>query len=402
MKTVNVIRHLAFEDLGNITPVLAQFNAKINYIEAGKDPITTAINDCDLLIILGGPIGVYDEAEYPFINDEINLIQQRLATKKPLLGVCLGAQLMARSMGAKVYSGHKKELGWGRLTLKNSAQNPLAKLGEQPILHWHGDTFDLPTGATLLASNENYPNQAFAVENFALAMQFHPEVTVNAMEQWFIGHTGEISNTDGVDVAALRLDTQEVGASLQPVAAEIWHDWLMQQGWEKPQQQHLTFKGNAIKTQGQFPQVGEQAPDFTLIDSKLGLLKRTDLLGKKLVLNIFPSIDTPVCAIQLKTFSQQLANRTDTTLLFASLDLPFAYSRFCAAEGIDNAITASDYQTQSIAAGYGVKMEGGPLSGLYARAVLVLDENHTILHAELVSEVTDEPDYQAALNALSE
>lgn len=401
MKTVNVIRHLAFEDLGNIAPVLAQFDAQINYIEAGKDTITATVNDCDLLVILGGPIGVYDEAEYPFIGDEIGLIQQRLASKQPLLGICLGAQLIARAMGAKVYPGHTKELGWGRLTLHTDVPNLLAKLGQQPILHWHGDTFDLPAGARLLASNENYPNQAFAVENFALAMQFHPEVTVSAMEQWFIGHTGEIGSTAGVDVASLRIDTAEVGAKLQPIAAEIWQDWLQQQGWQRPEQQVLKFKGQDIKVLGQFPKVGEQAPDFHLVDSKLGLLKRTDLLGKKLVLNIFPSVDTPVCAIQLKTFSQQLATRTDTNLLFVSLDLPFAYSRFCAAEGIENAITASDYQSQSIAEGYGVKMAEGPLSGLYARAVLVLDEKHQIIHAELVAEVTDEPDYQAALAVLA-
>ena len=164
----------------------------------------------------------------------------------------------------------------------------------------------------------------------------------------------------------------------------------------------LTFKNNPIEVTGRFPKVGETAPDFNLINNKLSPLSRQDLIGKKVVLNIFPSVDTPVCAIQLKTFSQELAGREDVSLVFASLDLPFAYSRFCAAEGIENAITASDYRSLSLAANYGVKMQDGPLAGLYARAVLVLDEQHQIIYAELVKEVTDEPDYQAAMAVLAE
>ncbi|WP_211164394.1 glutamine amidotransferase [Shewanella salipaludis] len=404
MKKVNVIRHLAFEDLGNIQPVLAKFNAQINYIEAGKDAITPALNQCDLLVVLGGPIGVYDDNEYPFIQDEIELIQQRVAAKKPILGICLGAQLMARALGARVYPGHTKEIGWGNLTLNPNVANPLAALGEQAILHWHGDTFDLPPGATLLASNENYPNQAFAIEDFGLAVQFHPEVTVAGLEQWLIGHTAEIASTGTTNVNSLRLDNTEIGTRLQPIAQQIWADWLRRQGWTQQDETgstSLSFKGNPIKVLGKFPEVGQTAPDFSLLDSKLAPLTLANLQGKKVVLNIFPSIDTPVCALQLKTFNQHLASRDDVTLVFASLDLPFAYSRFCAVEGIENAITASDYQSQSLAEHYGVKMQGGPLSGLYARAVLVLDENQTIVHAELVDEVTNEPDYQAALQALS-
>ena len=164
---------------------------------------------------------------------------------------------------------------------------------------------------------------------------------------------------------------------------------------------HLTFKNTPIELVGTFPKVGDKAPDFSLIDKNLRSITREDLTGKRVVLNIFPSVDTPVCAIQLKTFNQQLSGMKDVTLLFSSLDLPFAYSRFCAAEGIENAITASDYQQLSLAENYGVKMKNGPLAGLYARAVLILDEAHQIIYAELVSEVTDEPNYEAALAVLA-
>ena len=231
MKKIHVIRHLAFEDLGNIQPVLDQLGAEVTYIEAGQDLIDSSVNDCDLLVILGGPIGVYEEVDYPFIADELVLIQQRIASMKPLLGICLGAQLIARAMGSKVYPGHQKEIGWGRLTLNDQVNNPLAILGEQAILHWHGDTFDLPSSATLLASNDNYPNQAFAIEDFCLAVQFHPEVTVSGMERWLIGHTAEIAATDKVSVTSLRQDNAEIGRTLQPIAQKIWTNWFKKLPW---------------------------------------------------------------------------------------------------------------------------------------------------------------------------
>lgn len=162
----------------------------------------------------------------------------------------------------------------------------------------------------------------------------------------------------------------------------------------------LTFKGNKIETVGSFPKVGELAPDFKLVQSDLSELSLSDLKGKKVIFNIFPSIDTPVCALQLKKFSQAASAIDDAVLLFASLDLPFAFSRFCGAEGITNAITASDYRSQSLEESYGVKMQGGPLDGLYARAVLILNENHEVVYSELVQEVTDEPDYDKAIAAV--
>lgn len=161
----------------------------------------------------------------------------------------------------------------------------------------------------------------------------------------------------------------------------------------------LVFKGTAIKTNGDFPKVGDTLPEMKLVKTDLSELNTNDLKGKKVVFNIFPSVDTTVCALQLNKFAEQLKGRDDVVLVFTSLDLPFAFKRFCSDEGIDNAITTSDFRHRD-ANQLGAVMEGGPLSGLHARGVLVTDENLVIKHAELVEEVTEEPDYQAALEKI--
>ncbi|MEM6793246.1 MAG: thiol peroxidase [Acidobacteriota bacterium] len=162
----------------------------------------------------------------------------------------------------------------------------------------------------------------------------------------------------------------------------------------------LTFKNSPIETRGDFPVVGATAPDFKMVARDLSEISLSDFKGKKVLLNIFPSVDTAVCGLQLKNFSEKAAGLKDTVLLFVSLDLPFAFSRFCAAEGIENAVTASDFRYQALGQHYGVAMESGPLSGLYALAVLLLDEEQKVVYTELVSEVTHEPDYGAAIAAV--
>ena len=157
------------------------------------------------------------------------------------------------------------------------------------------------------------------------------------------------------------------------------------------------FKGNPVNTKGNFPQVGDSAPDFILVKTDLTEVTLSDLKGKKVIFNIFPSVDTAVCALQLKTFSQKAAQLDDVVLLFASMDLPFALGRFCGAEGIENAVTTSDFRHHSLAGSYGVKMTDGPLSALYARATLVLDQDHKVVYSELVSDIVNEPNYDAAL-----
>ncbi len=235
MKTAVAIRHVAFEDLGSFAEVLAEQGYELRYLEAGWDSLA-AIDPLapDLLVILGGPIGAYEDDLYPFLNTELGLIERRLAARKPLLGICLGAQLMARALGAKVYPGKAgKEIGWEPLILTEAGRNgPLRHLAAEmtPVLHWHGDTFDVPRGAALLAGSEKYPNQAFALNNYAMGLQFHPEVTVAGMERWFIGHACEIGGTPGISVPQLRADTARWGAKLRPQGQLFFAEWLRQSG----------------------------------------------------------------------------------------------------------------------------------------------------------------------------
>lgn len=227
MPTAIAIRHVAFEDLGTLTPVLTASGYDVRYLDAGVDDVRD-LAACDLAVILGGPIGAYEEDRYPFLIDEMRVIEARLAAGLPTLGICLGAQLMARALGARVYPGAQKEIGWSPLNLSAAGVNsPLGALGNPslPVLHWHGDTFDLPTGAELLASTEITLNQAFAYGRHALALQFHIEAEPAKIERWLIGHTMELTSA-GVDVAALRRDTARHGPPLQSLTAQVLNGWL--------------------------------------------------------------------------------------------------------------------------------------------------------------------------------
>jgi thiol peroxidase len=162
----------------------------------------------------------------------------------------------------------------------------------------------------------------------------------------------------------------------------------------------VTLKGNPFNTNGDLPSTGSKAPEFTLVKTDLSEVKLADLKGKRVVLNIFPSVDTPTCAASVRTFNEKASKLDNTLVVCASQDLPFALARFCGAEGLDQVIPASAFRS-SFADDYGVKMADGPLTGLCARAVVVLDADGKVLYTELVSEVASEPNYDAALKALS-
>jgi len=162
----------------------------------------------------------------------------------------------------------------------------------------------------------------------------------------------------------------------------------------------ITLQGNEIRTAGEFPRVGSKAPDFTLTDSNLNDVSLARWMGKKKVLSIFPSIDTPVCALSTKKFNEYAREHDDTVMLMISADLPFAHKRFCGDEGLSNVETLSTMRSGDFASSYGVLIEDGPFAELTARAIVVLDENDTVVHSELVAEIADEPDYEAALKAL--
>jgi GMP synthase (glutamine-hydrolysing) len=225
MKTVNVIQHLAFEDLGSLEDVFYQLGFRVRYFEAGVDDLSPALNYEGLTVILGGPIGVYETEDYPFLVDEIAGLKQRLKANKPTIGICLGAQLIAHALGAKVYAGHQKEIGWSRLEIKAVENNPLAALENVEVLHWHGDTYDLPNNATLLASSAIYPNQAFSIGNNILALQFHLEITEQSFEKWLIGHTCEIRHA-GLSIPQLRADNLAYATQLEDQTAKVIQHFL--------------------------------------------------------------------------------------------------------------------------------------------------------------------------------
>ena len=162
----------------------------------------------------------------------------------------------------------------------------------------------------------------------------------------------------------------------------------------------VTLHGNTINTSGELPAVGSDAPDFHLVDGKLNDVHLADYSGKQVILNIVPSLDTPTCAISTKKFNEKAAGRDDFVVLVVSADLPFAQGRFCSAEGIENVATLSMMRTRAFAKDYGVLITDGPLAGITARAIVVIGADGKVLYTQLVPEIGDEPDYDAALAAL--
>lgn len=225
------IRHVAFEDLGAFDPLLRERGFGIDYRQAGVDPISEEDwMQAELAVVLGGPVGVNDLPLYPWIADELQLIAMRMRAELPLLGICLGAQMMAAALGAEIYPGPSKEIGWSELTLTRVGHlSALKHLAGVPVLHWHGDTFDLPEEADLLASTSLTPHQAFSVGRYALALQFHPEVRGDAMEPWLIGHTGELGQAE-VDINRLRLDCCQHAATLREAGRAMLDAWLRECG----------------------------------------------------------------------------------------------------------------------------------------------------------------------------
>ena len=226
-KNCLVLRHVAFEDLGVFAAGLASRGFELHWRQAGVDEMAEADwLHADLVIVLGGPIAVYETDRYPWLDRQVGLLQRRLAAGGATLGVCLGAQLIAAALGARVYPGRVKEIGWAPVTLSQAAlAGPLRALEGVPVLHWHGDTFDLPSGATLLASTPHTPHQAYEVGGHVLGLQFHPEFDPRCIEAWLIGHTGELAQA-GIDLAALRSDTARFGAAAANAGRALMSAWL--------------------------------------------------------------------------------------------------------------------------------------------------------------------------------
>lgn len=233
-KSVIAVRHVSFEHLGTFEKLFRQWGYVIRYIDAGIDKICMEPADtADLLIMLGGPIGAYESHTYPYLGDEMKLIERRLSNGKPLIGICLGAQLIAHALGSKIYPGKQKEIGWSAISLteegKSSPLSHIANVGGY-VLHWHGDTFDLPTKAMRLATTELTFNQAFSFGQNVLGLQFHIEIEPTEIESWLIGHACEISTTDTTSVKNIRSDTATHGSTLVTQGARVLSNWMTEAG----------------------------------------------------------------------------------------------------------------------------------------------------------------------------
>ena len=225
MKTALVLQHLEFENAGLIGNVLGKRGYELKKLDATCDDISAfPVNEADIVIILGGPIGVYDGERYPFINQELKLIEKSLKSEKPMVGVCLGAQLIASVLGAKVQPMGKKEIGFSSLQLTDEGEkSPLALISTTPVLHWHGDQFEIPEGAKRLAETGICPNQAFSYENI-LALQFHLEADLDYFEHWLVGHAAELSQAR-IDPVNLRNEGKKYQGDLRTKAEKIFNLW---------------------------------------------------------------------------------------------------------------------------------------------------------------------------------
>lgn len=228
LKTAVVIRHVHFEDLGTFEAVLTAAGYRLHYYDLGVHDLWTLDPPlADLLVALGGPVGVYETDLYPFLAEESQILEARLAAGQPTLGICLGAQQIAATLGANVAATGSKEIGFSELALTDAGRvGPLRHLEGVPVLHWHGDAFDIPEGAENLATTPLCATQGFALGRHVLGLQFHPEVDACAgIERWLVGHAVELAAA-GIDPRKLRDEAARFGPALRDAARRMLSEWL--------------------------------------------------------------------------------------------------------------------------------------------------------------------------------
>lgn len=229
MKRALIIRHVPVEGVAGFRAPIEAAGFVVERIDV-TDPAYSNVDfiSPDLIVMMGGPMGVYETAAHPWIEGHVRRLAQRLAADRPTLGVCLGAQMMAAALGARVYPGGRQEVGFAPVDLHlAAAETPLRHLAGLPMLHWHGDTFDLPAGAELLASTATYPHQAFRRGSNLLALQFHAEMGEDPRFDTWLGKWPEAIAAAGRSHAEMRADHAEHGSNAVAAGRRMIADWLV-------------------------------------------------------------------------------------------------------------------------------------------------------------------------------
>ncbi len=227
-RTALVLRHDDAIHLGNLEPVLWEHGYEVRFVDTLRDDVRgidpTA---ADLVIVLGGDMGAYEHDRFPVLRDEVDLLRRRLEAELPVFGVCLGAQLMANALGSDVYRGPTNEIGFRSVEpTEAGAASPVRHIAGVPVMQWHSDTFDLPEGATRLAGSPEYGNEAFGIGTWALAVQFHPEVTDDMHEDWLASSASEVV-AEGFDADDLRLERARYSPGMQAASRAMFSEWLV-------------------------------------------------------------------------------------------------------------------------------------------------------------------------------
>ncbi len=237
MRRVLVFQHVAYEPLGSLDPLLRSRKIRIRYVNFGREPdAMPELDGYDALIVLGGPMNVDDVEKHPHLGTEQTLLRQACAQAMPVLGICLGAQLLAHAHGAQVGRNVQPELGWTPLSLTSAGQldpvlRPLGSAGR--VFQWHGDTFALPDGAELLATGPTCNHQAFRLGTCAYGLQFHLEVDPRLVDRWLRVHAAQLATVLGPDAAAeIAAETRQRAASNHAAAQAVFGAWLDAAGWQ--------------------------------------------------------------------------------------------------------------------------------------------------------------------------
>ena len=225
--TAIVLRHDDTIHLGNLEPVLREHGYDVRHVDMLRDDVQGIdAAAADLVVVLGGDMGLGDADRFPALRDEVDLLARRLDAGRPVFGVCLGAQLMASALGSAVYVGPTNEIGFRTVEpTEAGAVSPVRHIAGVPVMQWHSDTFDLPEGTTRLAGSPQYGNEAFGIGNWALAVQFHPEVTDEMHEQWLAASEAELL-AEGIDADVLRRERGRYSPGMQEASRAMFSEWL--------------------------------------------------------------------------------------------------------------------------------------------------------------------------------